>query len=165
MKKTLLAVGIGVLAVGGFFVGRHFYLKNKRNGGSSSGGSSSSGSSSSGSSSSGSSSSGSSSSGSSSKVPPLFPLSKGSGMNNRINALYTVKDLQEALNRLKPTPMKFLVVDGEYGTKTQGMLKAVGQKMPSLGIGNKTSVSKELFDKIVLASKTSGYVTFWNTMI
>tara|TARA_Y100000592_G_scaffold101114_1_gene185629 strand:+ start:17885 stop:18331 length:447 start_codon:yes stop_codon:yes gene_type:complete len=147
MKKPLIIIGIGVLAVGGFFVGRHFYLKNKRNGGSSS--------------------SGSTSGGSSSNLekmivsPPIFPLSKGSGMNKRINALSTVMDLQEALNRLKPTPMKFLIVDGKYGTLTQGMLKAVGQKMPSLGIGNKTSVSKELFDKIVLASKTSGYVTFW----
>ena len=72
-----------------------------------------------------------------------------------------VMDLQEALNKLKPSVMLNLVVDGKYGTKTQGMLKAVGQKMPSLGIGNKTSVSKELFDKIVLASKTSGYFTVW----
>jgi hypothetical protein len=146
MKKPLIIIGIGVLAVGGFFVGRHFYLKNKRNGGSSNGGSSSESS---------------SSGGSSSDLPPVFPLSKGSGMNKKINANSTVKDLQDALNKLSPKMMKSLVVDGEYGTLTQGMLKAVGQKIPSLGIGNKTSVSKDLFDKIVKESKKFYYSTVW----
>ena len=138
MKKPLIIIGIGVLAIGGFLVGRHFYIKNKDEGSDSLEGGSSS----------------------SANVDDLsldereiFPLGMGSGMGSSVYANSTVRDLQEALNKLAPSPMLLLEVDGKYGDKTQAMLIAVGQKYTSLDIGETKLVSEMLFNRIIKESK------------
>ena len=83
----------------------------------------------------------------------IFPLGMGSGMGSSVYANSTVRDLQEALNKLKPSPMLLLGIDGDYGDDTQAMLLAVGQQYPSLGIGETKLVSEMLFNRIVKKSK------------
>ena len=75
-------------------------------------------------------------SGSSSKS--RFPLSKGSGMSSRSYQNADVKVLQKHLNKISPTPLLPLEVDGKFGSKTEARL---------IRMYKVNSVSKDLFNK------------------
>lgn len=150
MKKGFLIGGIGALVIGGALLGRYLWVRNKRKKiaetlDSKLGGERTS----------------TTSSGSTSDSKSVFPLGKGSGMGSSTNAMGTVKVLQKALNKLKPSVMLDLVVDGKFGSKTENMLISVSQKYPSLGIGSKKTVSQEVFGKIVDKANTMMFTSIW----
>jgi hypothetical protein len=53
---------------------------------------------------------------------PRFPLQRGSGIGSKSYQMNDVKLLQAYLNKISPTPLLPLVVDGKFGSKTESRL-------------------------------------------
>lgn len=69
---------------------------------------------------------------------PRFPIQQGAGMGDKAYQLSDVKIIQKHLNKVAPSPLARLDVDGKFGAKTATMLDSVYKTK---------SVNEEMFNK------------------